>query len=161
MRFGEDLLDEISRRTDLVRLVGRRVKLKRKGRVFWGLCPFHKEKSPSFKVDNERRNYHCFGCGAGGTVFTWLTETEGLSFPEAVERLAGEASIALPAATAADKQTEHRRKSLFDIVNLAAGFFREQLRGPAGAAARRYLASRGLPQEVWAQFGLGYAPQRT
>src|SRR5438105_5599029 len=161
MRFGEDLLDEISRRTDLVRLVGRRVKLQRKGRVFWGLCPFHKEKSPSFKVDKERRNYHCFGCGAGGTVFSWLTETEGLSFPEAVERLAADAGIPLPAATAADKQSEHRRKSLFDIVSLAAGFFREQLRGPGGAAARRYLASRGLPQEVWAQFGLGYAPQRT
>src|SRR5438067_2441470 len=88
MRFGDDLLDEIARRTDIVRLVGRRVKLQRKGRVHWGLCPFHKEKSPSFKVDPERRNYHCFGCGAGGTAFTWLTETEGLSFPEAVERLA-------------------------------------------------------------------------
>lgn len=161
MRFGEDLLDEISRRTDLARLVGRRVKLHRKGRQFWGLCPFHKEKSPSFKVDNERRNYHCFGCGAGGTVFTWLTETEGLSFPEAVERLAGEAGVALPAATAANKESESRRKSLYDIAALAAGFFREQLRGPGGAAARRYLESRGLALEVWAQFGLGYAPART
>ncbi|HMI96721.1 MAG TPA: CHC2 zinc finger domain-containing protein, partial [Micropepsaceae bacterium] len=75
MRYGEGLLDEISRRTDIVQLVGRRIKLERKGRVFWGLCPFHKEKSPSFKVENERRTYHCFGCGAGGDVFKWLTET--------------------------------------------------------------------------------------
>jgi DNA primase len=144
-----------------VRLVGRRVKLQRKGRLFWGLCPFHKEKTPSFKVDNERRNYHCFGCGAGGTAFTWLTEAEGLSFPEAVERLAGEAGVPLPAPSAAHKESENRRKSLFDVISLAAGFFRDQLRGAGGATARRYLESRGLRPEVWAQFGLGYAPART
>src|SRR5437868_15419160 len=116
MRFGEDLLDEISRRTDLVRLVGRRVKLQRKGHVFWGLCPFHKEKSPSFKVDNERRNYHCFGCGAGGTAFKWLTETEGVTFPEAVERLAAEAGIALPAPNPSDADNETRRHSPYEAV---------------------------------------------
>ena len=88
MRYGEGLLEEILRRTDIVQLVGRRVKLTRKGRVFWGCCPFHKEKSPSFKVENERRTYKCFGCGKGGDAFNWLMETEGLSFPEAVERLA-------------------------------------------------------------------------
>ena len=97
MRYGEGLLEEISRRTDLVQLVGRRVKLERKGRVFWGLCPFHKEKSPSFKVENERRTYHCFGCGKGGDAFKWLQETEGLTFPEAVQKLANEAGVQLPA----------------------------------------------------------------
>ncbi|HEY2446576.1 MAG TPA: CHC2 zinc finger domain-containing protein, partial [Rhizomicrobium sp.] len=86
MRYGEGLLEEILRRTDVVQLIGRRVKLQRRGRIFWGLCPFHKEKSPSFKVENERRNYKCFGCGAGGDAFRWLMETEGLSFPEAVQR---------------------------------------------------------------------------
>jgi DNA primase len=160
MRFGEDLLEEISRRTDLVRLIGRRVKLQRKGRVFWGLCPFHKEKSPSFKVDNERRNYHCFGCGAGGDAFKWLTETEGLKFPEAVERLAGEAGVNLPAASAAEEAGASRRKSLFDVVALAAEFYREQLRGTGGASARRYLESRGLTPEACERFGLGYAPVR-
>ena len=92
MRFSPNLLEEILRRTDLVQLVGRRVKLGRKGRVMWGCCPFHKEKTPSFKVENERRLYKCFGCGAGGDAFKWLTETEGLTFPEAVEKLAAEAS---------------------------------------------------------------------
>jgi DNA primase len=160
MRFGEDLLEEISRRTDLVQLVGRRVRLQRKGRVFWGLCPFHKEKSPSFKVDNERRSYHCFGCGAGGDIYRWLSETEGLPFPQAVERLAAEAGVTLPAVSAAEQETASRRKSLFEIVAMAAGFFREQLRGSAGAAARRYLEGRGLAPETWDRFGLGYAPAR-
>ena len=94
MRYGEGLLEEIRRRTDLVALVGRRVKLVRKGRVMWGCCPFHAEKSPSFKVENERRLYKCFGCGKGGDAFKWLTETEGLSFPEAVEKLAAEVGVA-------------------------------------------------------------------
>src|SRR5579871_979780 len=128
MLYGQDILEEIVRRTDLVRLIGRRLKLQRKGRVFWGLCPFHKEKSPSFKVDNERRNYHCFGCGAGGDAFKWLTETEGLNFPEAVERLASEAGVTLPARTADDHEQQHRRKSLFDIVAMACEFFQDQLR---------------------------------
>ena len=158
MRFGDDLLDEILRRTDLVQLVGRRVRLQRKGRVFWGLCPFHKEKSPSFKVDNERRNYHCFGCGAGGSAFQWLIETEGLPFPEAVERLAAEAGVTLPAPSEADKASASRRKSLYEIIALAAGFYREQLQGSAGAVARRYLESRGLDAQAAERLGLGYAP---
>jgi DNA primase len=158
MRFGEDLLEEISQRTDLVQLIGRRVKLQRKGRVFWGLCPFHKEKSPSFKVDNERRSYHCFGCSAGGNAFKWLIETEGLKFPEAVERLAGEAGVSLPPPSAADEAGASRRKSLFDVAAIAAEFYREQLRSAAGAAARRYLESRGLTPEICESFGLGYAP---
>jgi len=157
MRYGEGLLDEISRRTDLVQLVGRRIKLERRGRVFWGLCPFHKEKSPSFKVDNERRNYHCFGCGAGGGAFKWLTETEGLSFPEAVQKLAGEAGIELPAWSAEDEARETRRKSLYEIIAMAAEFFEGQLHGRAGASARTYLQSRGLEPAVWSRFRLGFA----
>src|SRR5580698_8567 len=95
MRYGDGLLEEIRRRTDLVQLVGRRVKLMRKGRVMWGCCPFHAEKSPSFKVDNERHAYKCFGCGSGGDAFKWLVETEGLTFEQAVEKLARDASIVL------------------------------------------------------------------
>jgi len=158
MRYGEGLLEEILRRTDLVKLVGRRVKLARKGRVFWGLCPFHKEKSPSFKVENERRNYHCFGCGAGGSAFKWLQETEGLSFPEAVQRLAGEAGVELPAWTPEDEAREAKRKSLYDVIELACRFFEEQLNGRAGEPARRYLQSRGLKAEAQKRFRLGYAP---
>ena len=159
MRYGEGLLEEILRRTDLVQLVGRRVKLVRKGRVMWGCCPFHKEKSPCFKVENERRNYKCFGCGEGGDAFKWLMETEGLTFPEAVERLAGEAGVELPKWSPEDEAREQKKKSLYDIVELACAFFEEQLRdAPAAMAARDYLASRGLDGEAAKQFRLGYAP---
>ena len=87
MRYGPGLLEEVLRRTDLVQLVGRRVKLTRKGHVFWGCCPFHKEKSPSFKVENERRTYKCFGCGAGGDVLKFVMEVDGLTFPETLKLL--------------------------------------------------------------------------
>jgi DNA primase len=158
MRYGEGLLEEIRRRTDLVQLVGRRVKLVRKGRVMWGCCPFHAEKSPSFKVENERRTYKCFGCGKGGDAFRWLIETEGLSFPESVQKLAGEAGVELPAWSAEDETREQKKKSLYDIVDLACGFYETQLREDAGRAARDYLKSRGLDGATAKQFRLGYAP---
>ncbi|MEI9996232.1 MAG: DNA primase [Rhizomicrobium sp.] len=158
MRFGPHLLEEILRRTDIVQLVGRRVKLTRKGRTMWGCCPFHAEKSPSFKVENERRTYKCFGCGKGGNAFQWLIETEGLSFPEAVERLAGEAGVELPKWTPEEEAREDKKKSLYDVIDAACVFFEDQLRGPAGAEARDYLRGRGLNGDVAKRFRLGYAP---
>ena len=158
MRFSPNLLEEILRRTDIVQLVGRRVKLTRKGQAFWGCCPFHREKSPSFKVENARRTYKCFGCGKGGDAFKWLSETEGLSFPEAVERLASEAGVELPKWSPQDEEREEKKKSLYDIVEAACVFFEEQLRADVGAEARRYLQSRGLNGEVAKKFRLGYAP---
>jgi DNA primase len=158
MRYGEGLLEEIRRRTDLVALVGRRVKLVRKGRVMWGCCPFHAEKSPSFKVENERRLYKCFGCGKGGDCFRWLIETEGLSFPESVEKLAGEAGVELPKWSPEDEAREQQRKSLYDIVELAAKFYEAQLFEAAGREARDYLKGRGLDGAAAKQFRLGYAP---
>jgi DNA primase len=158
MRYGEGLLEEIRRRTDLVQLVGRRVKLVRKGRVMWGCCPFHAEKSPSFKVENERRLYKCFGCGKGGDCFRWLIETEGLSFPEAVEKLAAEAGVELPKWSPEDEAREQKRKSLYDIVELAAKFYEAQLFDAGGREAREYLKGRGLDGAAAKQFRLGYAP---
>jgi len=158
MRFGPHLLEEILRRTDIVQLVGRRVKLTRKGRVLWGCCPFHQEKSPSFKVENERRAYKCFGCGAHGDAFKWLMETEGLTFPEAVEKLAGEAGVELPKWSAEDEAREEKKKSLYDVIETACAFFEEQLRGTNNREARDYLVSRGLNGEAAKQFRLGYAP---
>jgi len=158
MRFSPNLLEEILRRTDIVQLVGRRVKLTRKGQAFWGCCPFHREKSPSFKVENARRTYKCFGCGKGGDAFKWLAETEGLSFPEAVERLAGEAGVELPKWSAQDEEREEKKKSLYDVVEAACVFFEDQLRADVGSEARRYLQSRGLNGEVAKKFRLGYAP---
>jgi DNA primase len=158
MRYGEGLLEEIRQRTDLVALVGRRVKLIRKGREMWGCCPFHNEKSPSFKVSNERRTYKCFGCGKGGDAFRWLTETEGLSFPESVEKLAAEAGVELPRWSPEDEAREQKKKSLYDVVELAAKFYEEQLLGPAGREAREYLKGRGLDGAAAKQFRLGYSP---
>src|SRR5580704_17342141 len=135
MRYGEGLLEEIRRRTDLVALVGRRVKLVRKGRVMWGCCPFHGEKSPSFKVENERRAYKCFGCGVGGDAFKWLMETEGLSFPESVEKLAGEAGVEPPKWSPEDEAREQKRKSRYEIVAAACQFYEDQLLGPVGRQA--------------------------
>jgi DNA primase len=158
MRYGEGLLEEIRRRTDLVALVGRRVKLTRKGRVLWGCCPFHPEKSPSFKVENERRLYKCFGCGQGGDAFKWLMETEGMSFPEAVEKLAAESGVELPKWSPEDEAREQRKKSLYEIIELAAAFYEAQLFGDGGRAARDYLKGRGLDGAAAKQFRLGFAP---
>jgi len=158
MRYGEGLLEEVRQRTDLVALVGRRVKLVRKGRDMWGCCPFHQEKSASFKVSNERRLYKCFGCGKGGDAFKWLIETEGLSFPEAVEKLAGEAGVELPKWSPEDEAREQKKKSLYDIVELAAKFYEAQLFEPAGREAQIYLKGRGLDGAAARQFRLGYAP---
>jgi len=158
MRYGDGLLDEVRNRTDLVALVGRRVKLVRKGREMWGCCPFHNEKSASFKVSNERRTYKCFGCGKGGDCFRWLVETEGLSFRESVEKLAGEAGVELPKWSPDDEAREQKKKSLYDIVELAAKFYEAQLFEPAGKQARDYLKARGLDGAAARQFRLGYAP---
>jgi DNA primase len=158
MRYGDGLLDEIRNRTDLVALVGRRVKLVRKGREMWGCCPFHNEKSASFKVSNERRTYKCFGCGKGGDCFKWLVETEGLSFRESVEKLAGEAGVELPKWSPDDEAREQKKKSLYDVVELAAKFYEAQLFEAAGKQARDYLKGRGLDGVAARQFRLGYAP---
>ncbi len=158
MRYGEGLLAEIRQRTDLVALVGRRVKLVRKGREMWGCCPFHQEKSPSFKVSNERQSYKCFGCGKGGDCFKWLIETEGLSFPESVEKLASEAGVELPKWSPEDEEREQKKKSLYDVVELAAKFYETQLFDNAGREARDYLKGRGLDGAAAKQFRLGYSP---
>ena len=158
MRYGEGLLAEIRQRTDLVALVGRRVKLVRKGREMWGCCPFHQEKSPSFKVSNERQSYKCFGCGKGGDAFKWLIETEGLSFPESVEKLASEAGVELPKWSPEDEEREQKKKSLYDVVELAAKFYETQLFDNVGREAREYLKGRGLDGAAAKQFRLGYSP---
>jgi DNA primase len=158
MRYDPNLLEEVLRRTDVVQLVGKRVKLTRRGQQFWGCCPFHKEKSPSFKVENARRTYKCFGCGKGGDAFKWLMETEGLSFPEAVERLAGEAGVELPKWSPEDEAREEKKKSLYDVIEAACAFFEAQLREANGRAAREYVQSRGLSGDAAKAFRLGYAP---
>ncbi len=160
MAFPPEFLDEIRARVPLAGVVGRRVKLTRRGREHSGLCPFHNEKTPSFTVSEEKGFYHCFGCGAHGDAIGFVMRMEGLSFPEAVERLAGEAGLQVPQASPEDRAAARRRADLYDVVEAAAVWFEKRLAGPEGAAARAYLEGRGLRAETIAAFRLGYAPDQ-
>ena len=158
MRFSDQLLDEIRARIRVSEVVGRKVALRRKGREFAGLSPFGKEKTPSFFVNDEKQFYHCFSSGKHGDIFTWLMEMEGLSFPEAVERLAAEAGVALPKGTREDAERERKRAGLAEVMEMADAFFRARLEARDAAAARAYLERRGLSAATIEAFGLGYAP---
>ncbi len=158
MRYPPHLLEEIRSRLPASDVVGRRVRLKKAGREWRGLSPFNAEKSPSFYVNDQKQFYHCFSSGKHGDIFTFLMETEGVSFPEAVERLASEAGVALPAPSEASRESETRRRGALEVMELACAFFEEQLAGRAGARARDYLAGRGLDGEIRRTFRLGYAP---
>ncbi len=139
-------------------VVGRKVKLVRRGRNHVGLCPFHSEKSPSFSVSADKNFYHCFGCGVHGDIITFVMETEGLSFPEAVEQLATQAGMALPAREERDEEREKSRRSLYDVMELAAVFFESELQSSRGSKARTYLDGRQLTGAAVAPFRLGFAP---
>jgi len=156
--FDEAFLDELKSRVKVADVVGRRVKLVRKGREYMGLCPFHSEKSPSFSVNEQKGFYHCFGCGAHGDAIKFVCETEGLNFREAVERLASEAGMALPEETPFQREREEKKRSLYDVVAAAQQFYRERLAGPGGGAARAYVDRRGLDAGTIERFGLGFAP---
>ena len=158
MAFPPQFLDEIRVRIPLSGLIGRRMKLIKKGREFSGLCPFHNEKSPSFTVSEEKGFFHCFGCGAHGDAFGFVMRVDGLSFPEAVERLAQEAGLEVPRATPAERERERRRADLYDVMEKAASFYEAQLRVPAGRIALDYLRDRGLDDETISRFRLGFAP---
>lgn len=158
MRYPPHLLEEIRSRLPASEVVGRRVRLKKAGREWRGLSPFNAEKSPSFYVNDQKQFYHCFSSGKHGDIFTFLMETEGVSFPEAVERLASEAGVALPAPSEASRESETRRRGALEVMELACTFFEEQLAGRAGGRARDYLAGRGLDGEIGRTFRLGYAP---
>ena len=158
MTFPPQFLDEIRARVPLEGAIGKRVRLVRRGRESIGLCPFHKEKTPSFTVNEEKGFFHCFGCGAHGDVIGFVMRDEGLSFPEAVERLAGDAGLALPARDPRAEAREKERHSLYGVVEAAAAWFEWELVGPRGVAARRYLDARGVDEETRATFRLGFAP---
>ncbi|MDF1553255.1 MAG: DNA primase, partial [Deferrisomatales bacterium] len=161
MRIPDEVLEEIRGRVSVVDVVGRHVALKRSGKNWKGLCPFHAEKTPSFVVNEERGSYHCFGCGAGGSVFRFLMEVEGRSFNEAVQELADKAGVALRAGPedAGVQLRRERREQLLDVLTLAARYYRHQLTdGRAGAEARHYLTGREVPTEAVELFGLGCAP---
>ena len=157
------LLEEILRRTDIVQLVGRRVKLTRKGQAFWGCCPFHKEKSPCFKVENERRTYKCFGCGKGGDAFKWLIETEGLTFPEAVRAAGGRGGRRTAQMVAGRRSARGKEKVALRHHRSGLRLLRRPVaRAPAAERRANICKSRGLERRRRRrQFRLGYAPVRS
>lgn len=158
MRYPPSILEDIRARLPVSAVVGRRVRLTKAGREWRGLSPFNAEKSPSFYVNDQKQFYHCFSSGKHGDIFSFVMETEGLGFTEAVERLAGEAGVTLPKLTAESVQQEKQRAGLGEAMEIAAAFFREELKGARGREARAYLTGRGLGADVIAEFGIGYAP---
>jgi DNA primase len=158
MRFPPHFLDEIRARLTVSQVVGRKVALKKKGREFAGLSPFKVEKTPSFFVNDQKGFYHCFASGEHGDIFTFLMKVEGLSFPEAVERLAEEAGLAMPKMSPRDEARENEHDRLYRLLETAAKFFETNLAASVGADARRYLEKRGLRRETIAAFRIGYAP---
>lgn len=160
MYYGEDIVEEIRQRTDIVDLIGQYVHLKKKGSSYFGLCPFHGEKTPSFSVSPGKQIFYCFGCGKAGDSIRFLMEYENLSFVEAIEQLAERANVTLPEkSSGGNKGEEDLRYKLLEINKNAALFFVKQLRSPKGKLGLQYLGKRALSGESITHFGLGYAVQ--
>ncbi|MBW0368268.1 DNA primase [Ensifer adhaerens] len=163
MRFSQSFLDEIRDRVPISDVIAKRVSWdRRKTNVsrgdYWACCPFHGEKSPSFHCEDRKGRYHCFGCGVSGDHFRFLTDLEGLSFPEAVQQIADMAGVAMPQPDPQAERREKERTSLLDVMELATAYFEDQLQTANGAKARAYLRERGLTGRTIETFRLGYAP---
>ena len=158
MTLSPAFLDELRARTTLSSLIGRTVKLQKAGREYKAPCPFHKEKTPSFYVNDEKGFYHCFGCSAHGDAIRWLTDARGLPFMDAVEELADAAGIEVPAPDPRAQAKAERAAGLYDVVEAAQRWFVEQLSGIEGAEARAYLERRGVTEATIRKFGFGFAP---
>jgi len=159
MAFPPGFLDELRARLSMSDIVGRKVSLKRRsGSEYAGLCPFHNEKTPSFTVNDKKGFYHCFGCGEHGDAVGFVMKTEGLSFPESVEKLAREVGLPVPRATPAERERAERASTLQEVVELAARWFQKQLRLPVGRQGLDYLRGRGLSDGAIDDFRLGFAP---
>ena len=163
MRFSQNFLDEIRDRIPISSVIGARVSWdKRKTNTsrgdWWACCPFHGENTPSFHCEDQKGRYHCFGCGVSGDHFRFLTELDGLPFPEAVERIADMAGVPMPARDPEAEAREEKRATLYDVMEMASAYFAEKLQSADGAKARAYLRERGLTSATQARFGMGYAP---
>lgn len=159
MYYSDEIIEEVRSKNDIVDVISSYVKLQKKGSSYFGLCPFHNEKSPSFSVSREKQMYYCFGCGAGGNVFTFLMEYENYSFQEALKYLADRAGVELPEAEYSKEARERadQKAILLEINKVAAQYFYVQLKSPQGAHALSYLKDRGLSDEMIRSFGLGYS----
>lgn len=158
MRYPSAFLERLRSATSVSGVIGARIPIRRHGREFMALCPFHKEKTPSFTINDEKGFYHCFGCGAHGDAIGFIKDYEGVSYKEAIEKLADELGIGLPQPTQEAVEEDKKRRGLQDINELACRWFEDQLRSTAGYEAREYLAQRGLDEETISRFRLGFAP---
>ena len=159
MRYSDDIIEEVRMKNDIVDVVSQSVKLTRRGSTYFGLCPFHNEKTPSFSVTPSKQMYYCFGCGAGGNVFNFVMEYENYTFGEALQHLADRAGVQLPKIeySREARQKAEERAALLEINKLAARYFYYQLRRESGKTAYAYLTGRGLSEETIKKFGLGYS----
>ena len=157
MRYSEEILDEIRNRLDIVELISEYVSLKPSGKGYKGLCPFHQEKTPSFMVDSGRQIFHCFGCGEGGNIFTFIMKMEKVKFPEAVKILADKAGIALPTFENQNIKIAPDRELIFRLNEIAADYYHRNLFSAQGKSARQYLLKRNFSEEIIKKFQLGYA----
>lgn len=154
----QKFLDELRSRLSIADVIGQKVKLTKRGREYIGLCPFHHEKTPSFTINESKGFYHCFGCGAHGDIIRYLMEAEGLPFMDAIKKLADRAGLQMPTFSKESQEQSQKRKSLYEIMDMAAAFFEKNLRMPIGSAGWRYFKEkRGLSDETIAKFRLGYA----
>ncbi|MBE5072767.1 DNA primase [Erythrobacteraceae bacterium E2-1 Yellow Sea] len=158
MALSPQWLDELRARVTLSSVIMRTTKLQRAGREWKACCPFHNEKSPSFTVNDEKGFYHCFGCGAHGDVIRWMTDQRGLQFMDAVKELAEQAGMEVPRPDPREAKRAEQRAGLIDVTEAAQQWFVDNLHGPAGVAARDYLAGRGFSPQIASKFGFGYAP---
>ncbi|HET9232976.1 MAG TPA: DNA primase, partial [Candidatus Eisenbacteria bacterium] len=154
MRYPPEIIDRVREASDIVAVISEHVRLKKAGRAMKGICPFHQEKTPSFHVNPDRQIFKCFGCGAGGDVFRFLMDAEKMTFPEAIQLLAGKSGIPLPRVGWAPAEEQ----SVFPVLEWAVGFYRGELTGRTGGAARDYLGRRGILPETVDRFGLGWSP---
>ena len=158
MAFPPEFVEELRNRITISEVIGRKVTLKRKGREYAGLCPFHNEKTPSFWVNDQKNFFHCFGCGAHGDAIGFTMRIEGLTFPDAVEKLAHDAGLAVPVATPQERERAQAAATLHGVAAAAARWFETQLKMPGGKVGLDYLRGRGLSDETIARFQLGFAP---
>lgn len=158
IRYSDEIIDEVRQNTDIVDIVSQYVHLKRSGRNFFGLCPFHNEKSPSFSVSPDKQIFHCFGCGAGGNVYTFLTKIEGISFKEAVEQLAERANISLPKLESnIDNSKEELKQKVYKVNEFALEFYHQNLYKPDAKIAQEYIKKRKLNNETLKAFKIGFS----
>ena len=157
VRYSEEILDEIRNRIDIVALISEYVPLKKSGKGHKGLCPFHQEKTPSFMVDSQRQIFHCFGCGEGGNIYTFIMKIEKLNFPEAVRLLANKAGVQLPVYEKQDSKKIEEKELIFRLNRITADYYQKNLFSPQGKRALNYLLKRNFSEEIIKKFHLGYA----